>query len=259
MKENDSTSNSAVIPNQNSSHQTNHAIIILASGLSRRLGQAKQLLYKNGVPLIRHMLQLAITTNPQAIIIVIPKGAGKIANEIATLSDNHLNIKTVTNQTPETGMGDSLYIAIEALTHFVNDKNFNHKAVDRVLIMGVDQVLLDKQHLMALLAGNHAVVASSYASEVDWQYLDHTAQILDKLEFAKPSQKNIIGMPLIIHYALLKYWQTQLVGDEGLRHLIRGLSSEQMQIVINPQLSYDIDTPEQLIYAQKRGWLDKQY
>ncbi len=65
MKKIDSTSNSAALPNQNSSQQPNHAIILLASGLSRRLGEAKQLLYKNGVPLINHMLQLAVSTNPQ--------------------------------------------------------------------------------------------------------------------------------------------------------------------------------------------------
>lgn len=256
MKENDSTSNSAAIPNQNSSQQTNHAIIILASGLSRRLGQAKQLLCKNGVPLIRHILQLAITTSPQAIIIVIPKGVGKIANEIATLSDNHLNIKTVINQTPESGMGHSLYIAIEALTHFFNDKNFNHKAVDRVLIMGVDQILLDLEHANELLADKHLVVASGYEH---WQILDTLTKdghIERRADTSHESTDLIVGLPLVIDYLLLKQWQLNLSGDKGLRHLIRALPPHQLTVVINPKLSYDIDTPEQLAYARQQGWVD---
>ena len=262
MKENDSTSNSAAIPNQNSSQQTNHAIIILASGLSRRLGQAKQLLCKNGVPLIRHMLQLAITTSPQAIIIVIPKGAGKIASEVANLSDTHLNIKIIINQTPESGMGHSLYIAIEALTQFVNDKNFNdknfnHKAVDRVLIMGVDQILLDLEHAKELLADKHLVVASGYEH---WQIFDMLSKDdhIERRADAKNETKNpIVGLPLVIDYQLLKQWQFHIRGDKGLRHLIRALSPSEISTVFNKQLSYDIDTPEQLAYARQQGWVDK--
>src|SRR5690606_19519753 len=142
MKKSDSTSNSAALPNQNSSQQSSHTIILLASGLSRRLGEAKQLLYKNGVPLINHMLQLAVSTNPQVIIVVIPKNEPSIASEVAKLSDSHSHIKTVMKQSPESGMGHSLYTAIEALTQCVNDTAFNHEVVERVLIMGVDQVLL---------------------------------------------------------------------------------------------------------------------
>src|SRR5690606_42047800 len=92
MKDNDSKSNSAALPNQNSSQQPSQAIILLASGLSRRLGEAKQLLYKNGVPLISHMIRLAASTNPQVIIVVIPKNKASIASEVAKLSDTHLHI-----------------------------------------------------------------------------------------------------------------------------------------------------------------------
>jgi len=115
------------------------------------------------------MIRLAASTNPQVIIVVIPKNKASIASEIAKLSDTHLHIETVINQTPETGMGHSLYTAIEALTQFVNDKDFNHEALERVLIMGVDQVLLDMEHVNGLLAGKHLVAASAYEY---WQILD---------------------------------------------------------------------------------------
>lgn len=200
MKKSDSTSNSATLPNQNSSQQTNHAIIILASGLSRRLGQAKQLLFKNGVPLISHMIRLAASTNPQLIIVVIPKNKASIDSEVAKLSDTHLNVKIAINQTPETGMGHSLYTAIEALTYFVsnknfNDKDFNHEVVERVLIIGVDQVLLNLEHVNELLAGKHLVAASAYEP---WQLLDTLAKnghIERKAEVKNETKNPIVGLP----------------------------------------------------------------
>ncbi|TSB24267.1 nucleotidyltransferase family protein [Psychrobacter sp. YGAH215] len=257
MKKSDLTSNSAAVPNQNSSQQSSHTIILLASGLSRRLGEAKQLLYKNGVPLINHMLQLAVSTNPQVIIVVIPKNKASIASEVAKLSDTHLHIKTVINQTPETGMGHSLYTAIEALTQFVNDKAFNHEVVERVLIMGVDQVLLDIEHVNELLAGKHLVAASAYEP---WQLLDTLAKnghIERKAEVKNETKNPIVGLPLVIDYQLLKQWQLHIGGDKGLRHLIRALSPSEIRTVFNKQLSYDIDTPEQLAYARQQGWVDK--
>ncbi|WP_198328771.1 NTP transferase domain-containing protein [Psychrobacter faecalis] len=257
MKKSDSTSNSAAISNQNLEQQTNHGIIILASGLSRRLGQAKQLLCTNGVPLISHMIRLAASTNPQVIIVVIPKNKASIASEIAKLSDTHLHIETVINQTPETGMGHSLYTAIEALTQFVNDKDFNHEALERVLIMGVDQVLLDMEHVNGLLAGKHLVAASAYEY---WQIFDTLSKddhIERKAEVKNETKNPIVGLPLVIDYQLLKQWQFHIRGDKGLRHLIRALSPSEISTVFNKQLSYDIDTPEQLAYARQQGWVDK--
>src|SRR5690606_7520231 len=262
MKKSDSTSNSAAISNQNLEQQTNHGIIILASGLSRRLGQAKQLLCKNGVPLINHMLQLAVSTNPQVIIVVIPKNKASIANEVTKLSDTHLNVKIAINQTPETGMGHSLYVAIEALTYFVSNKNFNDKdlnreAVERVLIMGVDQILLDLEHANELLADKHLVAASAYEP---WQLLDtlvKNGHIERKAEVKNETKNPIVGIPLVIDYQLLKQWQLHIRGDKGLRHLIRALSPSEISTVFNKQLSYDIDTPEQLAYARQQGWVDK--
>ena len=246
---------------QQSYAQQHHAIIILASGLSSRLGQAKQLLCKDGEPLISHMLTLALSTHPQEIILVIPKEKPLIANAIEPLATQHPMIHTVINPTPKMGMAQSLRLGIDALT------DLDNRLLNRVLIIGIDQVLLDKQHLLALLTGKQAVVASSYSGDNDWQHSDKLPRdkmvldriLLDKTPLAESSKKNIIGVPLMINYELLKQWQSELVGDKGLRHLIRELSPNQMQVIINHQLNYDIDTPEQLAYAQQQGWLDKSY
>jgi len=99
----------------------NHAVIILASGLSQRLGQAKQLLNKTATPLISYMTMLALTTKPQAIIVVIPDNNSMIDSVMSELSVQHPVIRTVMNPTPETGMANSLYLALRLclilLTH----------------------------------------------------------------------------------------------------------------------------------------------
>jgi len=218
----------------------NHAVIILASGLSQRLGQTKQLLAKNGEPLITSMTRLAIATNPQVIVVVIPDSYRLIVSAITELASQHPTVQIVMNSRADTGMARSLSLGIETVAAFEST------SIDRVLIMGVDQVLLDEPHLTALLAGKQTVVASCYHS---WQRLEKH-QNLDK------TVADIIGLPLAINYKLLRHWQPELTGDKGLRNLIRGLPTDQVGKVDNDQLSYDIDTPEQLAYAKQQGWLD---
>ena len=219
----------------------NHAVIVLASGLSQRLGQPKQMLFKDGEPLIACMTRLALSTNPQAIVVVIPDNHRLIASGITELADQHPAVQIVVNLQPDTGMADSLRLGIETIA------NFESASIERVLIMGVDQILLDEPHLTALLAGKQAVVASSY----------HSWQLLEKHQSLHKGASDIIGLPLAINYKLLRQWQSALIGDKGLRNLIRGLPADQIGRVDNDQLSYDIDTPEQLAYAKQQGWLDE--
>lgn len=232
-----------------------HTVIILASGLSQRLGQSKQLLSKQGEALICYMTKLALDTQPNAVIVVIPQGHPEIAAAIVdvipaviseSLSQNPM-IHTVINPLPETGMAHSLYLGIEALANLesLSITNLDSKSINRVLIMGVDQVLLDSRHLTDLLAGTHSVVASSY------QRLNENETVS-----TDQSKDNIVGLPIVISYELLKQWQSALIGDKGLRHLIRALPSNQITTVINHQLSHDIDTPDQLAHAKQQGWLD---
>ena len=230
----------------NLSKPPNHAVIILASGLSLRLGQAKQLLCKDGEPLICFMTKLALSTKPQAIIIVIPDNQPSIASAMNELAFQYSMIQMVVNPTPEIGMAYSLNLAIEAVTQLTSS------LIERVVIMGIDQVLLDEQHLAKLLADKRSVVASAYGS---WQHSNNMN--LNETSAATALKQNIIGLPLTIDCDLLREWQALLVGDKGLRYLIRGLPPSQISTVVNNQLSYDIDTPEQLAHAKQKGWLDK--
>ena len=249
MTHNNATSQALTLQDPEALKNNNHAVIILASGLSQRLGQAKQLLFKNNEPLICSMIKLAFSTKPQTIIVIIPDNKPAIKSTIAELVLQYSIIQTVINPTPETGMAHSLSLGIEALM------NFGDSLVNRVLIMGIDQILLDEAHLLALLAllaGKQTVVASGYHS---WSRLDEMH--LNKNAATNTATQNIIGLPLTIDCTLLRQWQSKLIGDKGLRHLIRGLPPSQIHAVSNEQLSYDIDTPEQLAYAKQQGWIDE--
>lgn len=223
----------------------NHSVIILAGGLSRRLGRPKQLLSKEGQPLIGYMIKQAIETQPQKVIVVVPDNNLAIKTAINNWVFKNSDVIIINNLTPETGMAHSISLGISALTK-INVGNTEHSVHSRVLIMGVDQVLLDSLHLIKLLADKQTVVASSYAP----LFYDKDRFCIDK------SKANIVGLPINISYLQLKQWQAALNGDKGLRHLIRSLSDEQMSTVINHKLSYDVDTPEQFAYARQQRWLD---
>lgn len=251
---------SSIVLEENDSQVQNHAIIVLASGLSQRLGQPKQLLAKNGEPLIVSIIRLAVSTNPQAVIVVIPDKHLAIASVVTELAVQYPAVQAVVNPKPKTGMADSLRLGIETIAS-LEIASLDADSIERVLIMGVDQVLLDESHLATLLAGDQSVVASSYYSWHSWQDLEKCRN-LDEAESNKnyatsKSANHIIGLPLAINYKLLRQWQAMLAGDKGLRHLIRGLPADQIGTVINDNLTYDIDTPEQLTYAKQQGWLDK--
>ncbi|WP_025650762.1 MULTISPECIES: nucleotidyltransferase family protein [Psychrobacter] len=232
----------------------NHAAIVLASGLSQRLGQPKQLLVKNGEPLIVRMIRLAVSTNPQSIVVVIPDKHPAIANAVTELAMQYPTVQAVLNSKPDTGMADSLRLGIETIAS-LEIASLDAYSIERVLIMGVDQILLDEPHLTALLAGEQSVVASRYYSWHNCQNLGEAE--LNNNSATNKSTSNIIGLPLVINYKLLRQWQAMLAGDKGLRHLIRGLPADQIGTVINDNLTYDIDTPEHLTYARQQGWLDK--
>ena len=239
---------SASIQNDPAAYQ--HWVIILAAGLSTRLGEPKQLLTIQGRPLIRHMSELALATKPQGLIVVIPQNDSKIAAALKVLTvtqgaelahklSTDLAIKIVRNPTPQLGMALSLSLAIDNLRTGMSSwpvsESTGHTDDLSVLIMSIDQVRLSHAHLQQLLStqqdnANSIVTTSRY--------------------------QDIIGLPLVVKGSTLQDWQSSLSGDKGLRHLIRALPAKAVQSIDAPELAHDIDTPEQLHLARSQGWLD---
>lgn len=221
---------------------SHHAVIILAAGLSTRLGTPKQLLYKNGQPLIEIMTIAALQTQPATVIIVSQTQSSELSQILADIQALSNRNQIVINPTPEKGMGQSLYLAINQLKTLAENLEIEH-----LLILGVDQIHLGSAHLQCLLAEkqaakNKVVVASRYPK--------------DGAIIANAHHSDVIGLPIAIDYAKLIDWQEKIFGDQGLRSLLRSLDACQIATITNPKLCYDIDTKGQLELAQKNGWLD---
>lgn len=113
-----------------------HNAVLLAAGGSSRLGQPKQLLLRQGTPLVRHIADLLLQTQPDRLIIVTGGNAETVEAVLAGLP-----VEICRNPGWETGLASSLQYAAQAL------KGSSYP----VLIAGTDQPRLTLTRLMQLL------------------------------------------------------------------------------------------------------------
>src|SRR4051794_12152853 len=87
--------------------------IILAAGLSKRMGQPKLLLSLKGKPLFRYPLEQAIRNHLQPICLI----AGQHMNAFQTETTDLQNVEYIYNPRYEKGMSSSLKIGIENIKY----------------------------------------------------------------------------------------------------------------------------------------------
>jgi molybdenum cofactor cytidylyltransferase len=98
--------------------------VVLAAGLSRRLGRPKQLLELDGTPLVRHVVQRAFASRLDEVIVVTGAHADAIEGALAGLP-----VRIVHNDRYEQGMGTSLAAAVDVLD----------EDVDAIIVLLADQ------------------------------------------------------------------------------------------------------------------------
>lgn len=86
------------------------AAIVLAAGLSRRMGKPKLLLDLRGKPVIRHTTERAVAAGIQHVLVVV----GPQHDALGEALDG-LRVRLVINPTPEAGQGSSVSAGIRAL------------------------------------------------------------------------------------------------------------------------------------------------
>lgn len=84
--------------------------VVLAAGLSRRMGRPKQLLPLAGRPLLVHVLEAATASRLAGIVVVVSL---ELAQEISF--DNYPAAQVVVNPTPEDGQSASLRLGLQAV------------------------------------------------------------------------------------------------------------------------------------------------
>jgi molybdenum cofactor cytidylyltransferase len=195
-----------------------HDAIVLAAGGSRRLGQPKQLLRRGGETLLHRSARLANESGAQRLIVVL--GAQRTAM-LPVLQG--IECEVLENPDWEQGLASSLRLAVAHLG----------TTARRCLLLGCDQPALEAAHLRWLLAGAQQAGSGCAATRHDTS----------------------LGLPVVATPELLRSGATQR-GDRGLRDALNVLPRASVAQLDAPPLCFDLDTPDDLREAQRRGWID---
>ena len=107
-----------------------HVAVVLAAGGSRRLGQPKQLLKRDGETLVHRAVRLALETKPQRVLLVVGGHAQAMRDAVADL-----DVEVVMNTGWEEGLASSVRVAAAALAG-------DHRATHQPLAIDHDRVVL---------------------------------------------------------------------------------------------------------------------
>jgi molybdenum cofactor cytidylyltransferase len=187
---------------------SNIAIVILAAGMSARMGSPKQLLSYKNKNLLRHTVDEALATGCESVFVVLGANLDLLRNE---LRDKPVSI--IENKGWQEGMASSIRCAVEKIAGTI-------LRPDSIIFMVCDQPYVSSSLLLSLIAKkqetNFPIVASSYE---------------DKL-----------GTPALFHRSMFPALM-ELTGDKGARKLIAD-NPEKVATVSFPEGIKDIDTKE---------------
>lgn len=193
-----------------------HALVLLAAGASRRLGEPKQLLRIDGETLVHRAARLGLATAPAQALLVL----GTQADRVWAATDG-LVLQRVHCPDPEAGLGASLRAGLAEVS----------SACEGALVLVCDQPALEADHLQALVAAWHKqpqrAAASAYAG--------------------------VLGVPALLPRAWFGRLSQQ-AGDRGARDLLRERAGDVLAIPA-PALSVDIDSPQDLSALSAQGRL----
>ncbi len=197
-------------------HTSDHiAAVMLAAGMSRRLGQPKQLLPVDGVPLVRWQLQKLLASNYHPVGVVLGHEAGRVMKVLAGLP-----VEFIHNPSYSQGMGSSVARA----ARWAQQLNPRPAAL---LLSVCDQIFLRTALFDELL---HT-----------WR-MHHPDAIVCRYTHGK-------GVPVLVRYEHLPLLAA-CRGDEGARQVLRHLP--RVLEIPFPQGHIEIDRPEDLEWLQRK-------
>lgn len=181
------------------------AAVILAAGLSRRMGQAKLLMLLDGRAIIRHAVEAVLSGGVDSVWVVSGPAVEPIAAALGGL-----DVQIVVNPTPEEGQAGSVRIGIGALP----------AAADSALIALGDQPVLPPSIIPALLAARRTS---------------------DK-PIVAPRYRDGQGNPVLFKRAVFPEL-LRLDGDQGARPIIQKDPARVEWVDLDLGMPPDVDTP----------------
>ena len=182
------------------------AAVVLAAGLSRRMGQAKLLMPVGGRAIVRHAVESVLAGGVDSVWVVSGPDAEPLEAALAGL-----DVQMVVNPAPEEGQAGSLRVGIAALP----------ASADAALIALGDQPWLAPAIIPALLAARRTspklIVAPRY----------------------RDGQGNPVLFKREIFPELLR-----LTGDQGARPIIQKEPARVEWVDLDLPMPPDVDTPD---------------
>ncbi|WP_078429238.1 nucleotidyltransferase family protein [Alkalihalobacterium alkalinitrilicum] len=186
--------------------------VILAAGMSKRMGAPKLLLNFHGKPLFLHSVECAISSKLSPILIV----GGKHIQSLQHYTRD-LPVEVISNPNYEEGMATSFKLGVEA----IGDK------VDAIMVLLADQPFLPPMLIERIVQ----------------TYLHSRSE---GTRIVRPRYSSLPGHPVLFDADLFTEFQG-LKGDEGGRSIIKKHSQKLKLIdVENLMWGVDIDTPNEL-------------
>jgi len=186
--------------------------IILAAGLSRRMGKPKLFLPLFNVPVIHYSVSLAVRQKLDPIIVV---GGEHVQQLQLELDEYKEKIAIIYNSEYEQGMSTSLKVGINA----VNEK------ADGVFIFLADQPFVSNLVVEKLLK----------AYEENYE---------NGMKIFRPRYADQVGHPILFDKSLFSKFHT-LSGDEGGKRILKANEDKLVYVDFeNAKLNFDIDTPQ---------------
>lgn len=190
---------------------TTLAVVLLAAGPSSRLGQAKQLVRRDGESLVRRSARQLLTLAPANLTVVTGCGAEAVAAELEGLS-----VGIVFNRDWEQGMGASINRGVRSLP----------QGLDGVLVAVCDQWRLEPQDLGGLR--------------------DHWQHDISRICVAawKEGEALVSGPPVIFPRKLIPELKS-MQPNRGARQLIDRYM-DLVEFVEMDNAAFDLDRPEDM-------------
>lgn len=195
-----------------------HLAIVLAAGGSTRLGRPKQLLTREGEPLVHRAARLAAETSPARLLVVVGAERDGIEHSLRDIP-----CELVHNPRWCDGLATSLLAAASAIAGDPSP----------ALILGCDQPALELRHLQALLDGARTARARCAAT----------------------IHGDRFGVPAVVPGEWFAH-PDGLSGDRGFGARLGMLGSQAICAVQAPELGLDIDTVADMNEAIFRKLLD---